>query len=106
MESKTTTTTTTKKKTKLIERDKICSSQRSGLEVLGKEELKEGDPPGKGDLHQKYKLPFIRHWRCKAQDDAYSYHCCTMYMKVVKRVILSARYKEKHFFPFLFIVST
>jgi len=48
------------KKTKLIERDKICSSQRSGLEVLGKEELKEGDPPGKGDLHQRYKLPIYK----------------------------------------------
>ena len=49
-----------KKKTKLIERDKICSPQRSGLEVLGKEELKEGDPPGKGDLHQRYKLPIYK----------------------------------------------
>ena len=60
MESKTTTTTTTTTKTKLIERDKICSSQRSGLEVLGKDELKEGDPPGKGDLHQRYKLPIYK----------------------------------------------
>ena len=45
-------------KKKLIERDKICSSQRSELEVL--EELKEGDPPGKGDLHQRYKLPVYK----------------------------------------------
>ena len=93
------------KKTKLIERDKICSSQRSGLEVMGKRNWRKVTHLGKVTFTKGINFQFIRYWRCKARDDDYSHHCCTMYTKVVKRVILSYHYKEKLFFLFLFIVA-